>query len=110
MTRPSPNHPSSAPTSRPKIVFLSALAIALLWTNVSCARKAQAAPPAPQDATLRKAGNARNVILGTAADPRHLREAPYSFTLATEFGQLEPENQLKFGPIHPRPGNSPSSY
>lgn len=63
-----------------------------------------------QTATLRDAGTAENVIIGTAADPRHLDEVPYATTLSTEFRQLEPENQMKFGPIHPRPGNDLSAY
>ena len=66
--------------------------------------------PATETATLRDAGTAKNVIIGAAADPRHLDEAPYAATLGTEFRQLEPENQMKFGPIHPRPGNDSSAY
>jgi endo-1,4-beta-xylanase len=67
-------------------------------------------PPATQTATLREAGAAKNVIIGAAADPKHLGEAPYVVTLSTEFRQLEPENQMKFGLIHPRPGNDPGAY
>ena len=66
--------------------------------------------PATQAATLRDAGTAKNIIIGAAADPRHLAEALYATTLSTEFRQLEPENQMKFGPIHPRPGNDATAY
>jgi hypothetical protein len=41
------------------------------------------------------------IRIGTAADPAYLREADYAATLAREFNQLEPENVMKFGPIHP---------
>jgi endo-1,4-beta-xylanase len=67
-------------------------------------------PVAGQAETLRQAGAAKHVILGAAADPRHLAESDYASTLATQFDQLEPENQMKFQAIHPRPGNDASSY
>ena len=54
--------------------------------------------PAIPTTTLRDAGTAKDVIIGTAADPGHLGETPYAATLSTEFRQLEPENQMKFGP------------
>ncbi len=66
--------------------------------------------PAIPTTTLRDAGTAKNVIIGTAADPGHLGETPYAATLSPEFRQLEPENQMKFGPIHPRPGNDATAY
>ena len=91
-----------------------ALAIALLLWIVpgSYAQGAAVplAPPAAPGATLRNAGRARNVIVGAAADPKHLGETAYASTLASEFSQLEPENQMKLGPIHPRPGNDASAY
>ena len=68
------------------------------------------APPPAKGATLRSAGGAKNIILGAAASPRRLGEAAYASTLASEFSQLEPENQMKFGPIHPHPGNDASAY
>jgi len=64
----------------------------------------------PTDETLRQAGSAGNVIVGAAADPRHLDETEYASTLAAQFAQLEPENQMKFAVIHPRPGNEPAAY
>ena len=95
-------------------MFRFCLALALLWITSSCGQGKQhltpPKPPPPQAMTLRKAGSAKDVIIGTAADPRHLGEAAYSSTLAAEFGQLEPENQLKFGPIHPRAGSRISAY
>jgi endo-1,4-beta-xylanase len=66
--------------------------------------------PKAAAATLRDAGLARNVILGAAAAPAHLAEPEYSSILAAQFRQLEPENQMKFASIHPRPGSDPSAY
>jgi len=66
--------------------------------------------PASSSDTLRTAGAAKNLIVGAAADPRHLSEPDYASTLATQFDQLEPENQMKFAVIHPRSGNGTSSY
>ena len=60
--------------------------------------------------TLRQAGAAKHVIVGAAADPRHLSETDYASTLAAQFAQLEPENQMKFQVIHPGPGSDASSY
>ena len=47
---------------------------------------------------------------GAAADPSYLKEMQYASTLGGQFAQLEPENQMKFGPIHPRPGSDSSAY
>jgi GH35 family endo-1,4-beta-xylanase len=76
---------------------------------VSPVLRAQSATPSSLG-TLRQAGASRSVIVGAAADPSHLTEPNYASTLATQFAQLEPENQMKFQVIHPRPGNEPSAY
>ncbi len=60
--------------------------------------------------SLRTAGFDRNLILGAAADPSHLGEPQYADTLASQFRQLEPENQMKFEVIHPRAGSDASAY
>jgi endo-1,4-beta-xylanase len=39
-----------------------------------------------------------------------LNEADYAQVLRTEFSQLEPENEMKFGLIHPRPDSDPHPY
>nr|UXE44974.1 endo-1,4-beta-xylanase Z [uncultured bacterium] len=52
--------------------------------------------------TLRTAAEKRGVKIGAAVAPFHLNETQYASTLAAEFSQLEPENAMKFGPIHPR--------
>jgi len=53
--------------------------------------------------SLRSLADARGIHIGTAVAPSHLSEAAYAETLAREFNQAEPENAMKFGPIHPGP-------
>jgi len=58
---------------------------------------------ASQGQTQRDAARQRAVHFGAAVDPRYLAEARYSGVLAAEFDQVEPENAMKFGPVHPEP-------
>lgn len=60
--------------------------------------------------TLRQAAASHRIDIGTAVDPNFLSEVPYSSILASEFSVVEPENSMKFGPIHPRPGSDLSAY
>jgi endo-1,4-beta-xylanase len=53
--------------------------------------------------SLRDLAAQRGIHIGSAADPSYFSEAGYSDTLGREFNQLEPENDMKFGPIHPGP-------
>lgn len=64
----------------------------------------------PASTTLRATGLAHGIIMGAAADPAHLSESNYATTLGSEFRQLEPENQMKFEVIHPRPNTDPQPY
>ncbi len=66
--------------------------------------------PPPSSTTLREVGTARGITIGTAADSQFLSESSYATILGTEFSQLQAENEMKFGLIHPNAGNSPSSY
>jgi len=52
---------------------------------------------------LRDAAAQRGVLIGAAVAPSYFNEAPYAATLAGEFSQVEPENDLKFGPTQPGP-------
>lgn len=52
---------------------------------------------------LRQLAGQRGIRIGAAADPSHFSETLYADTLGREFNQLEPENAMKFGPIHPGP-------
>jgi endo-1,4-beta-xylanase len=51
--------------------------------------------------TLRDLAAQRGIHVGSAANTTYLSENAYVTTLGTEFNQLEPENDMKFGPIHP---------
>jgi endo-1,4-beta-xylanase len=53
--------------------------------------------------SLRELADQRGIRIGAAVDPAHFNEPDYSDTLAREFNQAEPENAMKFGPIHPGP-------
>jgi len=64
----------------------------------------------PRPTALRATGEAAGVLIGTAVDPSHLKEADYADTLRSEFSQVEPENAMKFGPIHPRPNSDPNPF
>src|SRR5258708_40212936 len=50
---------------------------------------------------LRQLADARGIKIGAAAVPSRLSEAAYAEALAREFNQLQAENAMKFGPIHP---------
>lgn len=50
---------------------------------------------------LRDLAEKRGMRIGAAVNPARLTEAAYAETLAREFNLAEPENAMKFGPIHP---------
>jgi endo-1,4-beta-xylanase len=50
---------------------------------------------------LRELADRRGIRMGAAVNPARLSEASYAETLAREFSMAEPENAMKFGPIHP---------
>src|SRR5579871_289298 len=53
--------------------------------------------------SLRQLADQRGIKIGSAVDPSHFGESQYTTTLSREFSQVEPENAMKFGPIHPGP-------
>jgi hypothetical protein len=53
--------------------------------------------------SLRQLADQRGIRIGAAAAPAYFTETQYRATLSREFNQLEPENAMKFGPIHPGP-------
>ena len=59
--------------------------------------------PAAHETLRGAAAQKRNFLMGTAADSVFLSEPIYASTLAAEYSQLEAENEMKFGPIHPEP-------
>ena len=52
---------------------------------------------------LRDLGDQRGIRIGAAVDPARFGETAYAETLGREFSQIQPENAMKFGPIHPGP-------
>jgi endo-1,4-beta-xylanase len=60
--------------------------------------------------TLRQTGELRHLTIGAAAASRYLREPEYAAILGSEFSQLQAENEMKFGLIHPRPDTDPNPY
>jgi len=65
---------------------------------------------APAAGTLRQAAEARQITIGSAAASAFLAEADYASILASEFSQLQAENEMKFDAIHPRPDTDPNPY
>jgi endo-1,4-beta-xylanase len=57
--------------------------------------------PAINTASLRDLASVRNLRLGAAIQARRLTEADFAETAAREFNIVTPENEMKFGPIHP---------
>jgi endo-1,4-beta-xylanase len=63
-----------------------------------------------QAVTLRGAATPHNIVIGAAAASAFLSEPEYSAVLGSEFSQLQAENEMKFGVIHPRPDSDPNPY
>ena len=87
------------------LVVLFAVGIALQFVAATPRRT-----HAPAATTLRAAGEARHIVIGTAAASPFLAEPDYANILGSEFSQLQAENEMKFGLIHPRPDNDPNPY
>src|SRR5579863_5392847 len=66
--------------------------------------------PLPAAGTLRQAAEPHHILIGAAAASRFLGESDFSAILGSEFSQLQAENEMKFGPIHPRPDTDPNPY
>ena len=56
-------------------------------------------PPPPQ--TLRQVAAVHGIKVGAAADSQYLSDSGYSATLGAEYSQMQAENEMKFGIIHP---------
>lgn len=89
-----------------------AVGAALLCGLILLPGSASSGPRATQASgeTLRQAAEHRHIMIGAAAASRFLAEANYSAILRSEFSQLQAENEMKFGPIHPRPDTDPDPY
>lgn len=79
-----------------------------LLVVVLCAIGLRSVAAAPT--TLRQLAADRHIFVGTAAASQYLAESDYSAILGWEFSQLQAENEMKFGVIHPRPDTDPNPY
>jgi endo-1,4-beta-xylanase len=55
----------------------------------------------PPPTTLRQVAATHNIKVGAAAYSPDLIDASYGTTLGSEYSQLQPENEMKFGFVHP---------
>jgi len=69
-----------------------------------------AASKSPLSTPLRAAAKKHGLAIGSAASAGHLEDSRYAEILASEFNVLEPENEMKFDIIHPRPNKDPHPY
>jgi endo-1,4-beta-xylanase len=91
----------------PRTLTTALLCGMVLQSSAAAPRIAAAPPP---DATLRQSAAAHHITIGAAAASKYLGEADYAAILGSEFSQLQAENEMKFGPIHPRPDTDPNPY
>jgi endo-1,4-beta-xylanase len=89
--------------------WLLPLSLSLLLLP-SCGGGSGSRSTSPPPPTLGSAAAAHGIKIGTAADSAFLSESQYSTVLGSEFSQLEPENEMKFGLVHPRPNTDPNPY
>jgi len=87
---------------------MAALACVIVLPLGAASPDPRSAPPAA--ATLRQAAEARRITIGTAAASAYLAEPDYANILGSEFSQLQAENEMKFGVIHPRPDTDANPY
>jgi endo-1,4-beta-xylanase len=85
-------------------------AIVLTIALSACQKHAASSQPPQAPDTLRAAATLHHLTIGTAAASSHLSDPQYSQLLGSEFSQLEPENEMKFASIHPRPDTDPQPY
>jgi endo-1,4-beta-xylanase len=60
--------------------------------------------PSTPATTLRSLAAPHAILIGAAADSPLLSETNYASVLGSEFSQLQAENEMKFGLIHPQQG------
>src|SRR5260370_13405004 len=73
------------------------LLLALMFACGGGSNTTTTPPPEP----LRQVAADHNINVGAAADSRYLSDSNYAAILGSEYSQLQAENQMKFGIIHP---------
>jgi Beta-1,4-xylanase len=81
---------------------LPSIATFLLLTGMlACGGGASTTTTPPPSQTLGQAAARHNIKVGAAADSQYLSDGNYAAILGSEFSQLQAENEMKFGIIHP---------
>lgn len=83
-------------SSLPRVV-----AVSLLAFLSACGGGGSTVVTIPPSQTLRQVAATHNIYVGAAADSPYLTDASYAATLGTQYSQLQAENEMKFGIIHP---------
>jgi endo-1,4-beta-xylanase len=89
---------------------MTVASLLLLASFISCRGGSVDAPETNSSKTLRLIAESRGVVIGAAASAGYLEDAEYAQILGSEFGQLQPENDMKFVFIHPRIDSDPNPY
>jgi endo-1,4-beta-xylanase len=85
-----------------KICCLPSLATILLFAFMfACRGGSSTDTTPPPQTTLRQVAAAHNIYVGAAAYSPDFSDAGYTATLGSEYSQLQAENEMKFGIIHP---------
>jgi len=98
------------------IIFRRAINLSLLISLVLCLTvvltgQGRSDPNVlPHTEVLRSSAAKHGVRIITATDPAYFKDSRYAAILGAEFSGLEPENAMKFGPVHPRPNTDPHPY
>jgi len=82
-------------------IFTASLLLALM---IGCGGGSSTVDPPPSTLTLGQAAAHHNIKVGAAADSPYLTDNSYATILGSEFSQLQAENEMKFGIIHPASG------
>ena len=82
-------------------IFTASLLLALM---IGCSGGSSTVDPPPPTLTLGQAAAHHNIKVGAAADSPYLTDNSYATILGSEFTQLQAENEMKFGIIHPASG------
>jgi GH35 family endo-1,4-beta-xylanase len=82
-------------------IFTASLLLALM---IGCGGGSSVIDPPPPTLTLGQAAAHHNIKVGAAADSPYLTDNSYATILGSEFSQLQAENEMKFGIIHPASG------
>ena len=86
-----------------RLIFAASSLLMLLTAGAGCGGGGSISPTrtTTPSQTLQGAAQTHNLLIGAAAESDHLSETQYTSTLSTEYSMVEPENEMKFGPIHP---------